>query len=155
MQMPIYEHTQSGTLLRTIFSVTILLLGGGFFLLGVATGDRAALWVSLLTALLLSVALLLFHSLTVQVSPDEVVLRFGIGLIKKRFAMIDMLNSRIVQNRWFYGWGIRLTPQGWLYNVSGWDAVELELKNGRKARIGTDDVNGLQSAIASMIARTS
>jgi hypothetical protein len=52
-----------------------------------------------------------------------------------------------VRNKWWYGWGIRLTPHGWLFNVGGLDAVELELASGRKFRIGTDEPQGLLNAI--------
>ena len=69
------------------------------------------------------------------------------GLIRKRFPIGDIHGARIVQNKWYYGWGIRLTPHGWLFNVSGFDAVELELKNKRKFRIGTDDPQELLMAI--------
>jgi hypothetical protein len=53
----------------------------------------------------------------------------------------------MVKNPWYYGWGIHLIPGGWLYNVSGWEAVELQMKNGNKYRIGTDDPQGLMDAI--------
>jgi hypothetical protein len=44
-----------------------------------------------------------------------------------------------VRNRWWYGFGIRLTPHGWLYTVRGLDAIEVRLSNGRTFRVGTDD----------------
>ena len=43
--------------------------------------------------------------------------------------------------------GSHLTPYGWLYNVSGWDAVAITLRNGRKFSLGTDDPQGLTEAI--------
>jgi len=93
---------------------------------------------------------LLFHSLTVQVSRDEILLTFGIGLIRKRFVVADIQSCAAVRNRWYYGWGVKLTPHGWLYNVSGFDAVEIELRNGRKYRIGTDEPAELLAAIQSV-----
>jgi len=54
-----------------------------------------------------------------------------------------------VHNHWYYGRGIKLTPHGWLFNVSGFDAVEIQLKNGRKYRIGTDEPDALLAAIES------
>jgi len=48
---------------------------------------------------------------------------------------------------WLVGWGIRWTGSGWLFNVSGLDAVELSLKSGRRFRIGTDDPRGLHTFI--------
>ncbi|MDY7014940.1 MAG: hypothetical protein SVX43_15355 [Cyanobacteriota bacterium] len=52
-----------------------------------------------------------------------------------------------VKNPWYYGWGIRLTPRGWLFNVSGLDAVEISLNSGRHFRIGTDRPRELERAI--------
>ena len=77
---------------------------------------------------------------------------FGPGLIHKTFAASDIREARIVRNRWFYGWGIRWTPHGWLFNVSGLDAVEVELRSGRQYRIGTDEPRQLHEAIGSVIA---
>jgi hypothetical protein len=53
----------------------------------------------------------------------------------------------VVKNPWYYGWGIRLIPGGWLYNVSGFWAVELQMKNGKRYRIGTDDAEGLAKSL--------
>ena len=58
-----------------------------------------------------------------------------------------MVSSRAVRNPFYYGWGTRLTPHGWLYNVSGFDAVEVEFKTGKKVRIGTDESQTLDAAI--------
>ena len=44
-------------------------------------------------------------------------------------------------------WLGHLTPYGWLYNVSGLDAVAITLRDGRKFALGTDDPEGLVTAI--------
>ena len=36
---------------------------------------------------------------------------------------------------------------GWLYNVSGFDAVAMTLRDGRTFALGTDDPHGLVDAI--------
>jgi hypothetical protein len=53
-----------------------------------------------------------------------------------------------VRNPWYYGWGVRLTPHGILYNVSGLNAVELLLDDGRRVRVGTDEPDALVRALA-------
>ncbi len=55
------------------------------------------------------------------------------------------------ENPCYYGWGIRWTPNGWLYNVSGFYAVEIKMKTGKKYRIGTDAPNELEKAIKESI----
>jgi hypothetical protein len=48
--------------------------------------------------------------------------------------------------------GIRKIPGGWLYNISGADAVELTLKGGKRCRIGTDVPEELERAIEPALA---
>ena len=96
---------------------------------------------------LLVVVLLNFCTLTVTVSDGWLDCRFGLGLIWRRIRLSDVQLAEPVRNKWYYGWGIRLTPYGWLWNVSGLDAVEVTFANGRKFRIGTDDPEPLLTAI--------
>jgi len=91
--------------------------------------------------------LLLFSTLTVIVSDGWLECRFGVGLIWRRIRLSDVRNAEAVRNKWYYGWGIRLTPHGWLWNVAGLDAVELTFANGKKFRIGTDEPGRLLEAI--------
>jgi len=95
--------------------------------------------------------LVLFHSLSVRVSENDIVLTFGVGLIGKSFVVSDIQSAAIVRNRWYYGWGIKRIPGGWVYNVSGFDAVEIQLNDGRNYRIGTDEPEKLHAAIESVI----
>ncbi len=145
-----YEHTQTGTLLRTLLRGFALISGGSGVLTAFKSTFRRALPV-LVASLVLAGCAFLFDSLTVKVSRTYISLKFGIGIIRKRFAIVEVKNAAIVQNRWHDGWGIRLTPHGWLYNVSGLDAVEIQLKNGRKYRVGTDEPGELLSVIESAI----
>lgn len=55
-------------------------------------------------------------------------LRFDIGWIEKKINLADVNGQRIIRNKWYYGWGIRYTPHGVLYNVSGLETVEVQLK---------------------------
>ncbi len=141
-----YEHTQTGTLNSALLRAFALISGGS----GVWTVFRSTILRALpmlATSVVLAACAFTFDSLTVQVSPTYISLKFGIGIIRKRFAIVDVQDASIVRNHWYYGWGIRLTPHGWLYNVSGLDAVEIQLRDGRKYRIGTDESIELLSAI--------
>ena len=61
----------------------------------------------------------------------------------------DLAAFRYVRNKWWYGLGLRLAPNGaWIFSVWGLDVVELELTSGKKFRIGTNDHNGLLAALA-------
>ena len=72
---------------------------------------------------------------------------FGPGIIRKRVRLSEIVGCEPIRIRWWYGWGIHLTPYGWLYNVSGFDAVAITLQDGRKFALGTDDSSGLVDAI--------
>jgi hypothetical protein len=99
----------------------------------------------------LAFLLALFYSLTVEIREGVLECRFGVGLIGRRIPISEIRDARAVRNRWWYGWGIRLTPRGWLWNVSGLDAVELDLAGERRFRIGTDQPRELAEAIRAAI----
>jgi hypothetical protein len=135
-----YRHTQPGTLVRWLVGAMVVLC------LALSAFTNAGL-VGPIMAIVFILVLFLFHSLTVRIDRQQLTLRFGLGLIRRSFPLREIRDARAVRNHWYYGWGIRWTPHGWLYNVSGFDAVEIELRDGRKYRIGTDRPLELQQAI--------
>jgi hypothetical protein len=135
-----YKHTQIGYLLLILYSAVILFIS----YLSIATGFSPFALAGLIIIL---VALGLFATLTVAVDGQMIKLRFGLGVIRKAFLLKEIEAYRVVENPWYYGWGIRFTPRGWLFNVSGFSAIELQMKNGKLFRIGTDDPEGLAQAI--------
>ena len=74
-----------------------------------------------------------------------------VRLISREIRVSEILGVSAVRNPWTYGWGLRLIPGGWLWNVSGLDAVELQLRNGTLFRIGTDEPDALHAAIANAV----
>ena len=79
----------------------------------------------------------LFYGLKVVVSSEKIFLSFGIGLINRKINLNEIKSTIIVNNKWWYGLGIRRTPHGWLWNIGGLKAVEIEYVSGKKFRIGT------------------
>jgi len=135
-----YRHKQIGILV--IVTITGMIVFD-LVLMFVIGPHPIVLSVTVVLALLL----LCFGTLTITVDRERAVARFGPGPIHKKFLTSEIRDARCVRNKWYYGWGIRLTPHGWLYNVSGLDAVEIEMANGRKYRLGTDEPRELLSAI--------
>ncbi len=76
-------------------------------------------------------------------------------MIHKRFDLRDVRECLAVTNPFWYGWRIRWTPHGWLYNVSGGRAVDLSMRNGKHYRIGTDAPEDLVKAVQRVIASRS
>jgi hypothetical protein len=135
-----YRHRQFGTLLFWAVGLAAALLAFLLYYLGPNPVGVAVL-------ILLLLCLALFWTLTVEVNETRILLRFGAGLIRKTFPLAAIRRASAVRNEWYYGWGIRMLPKGWLYNVSGLDAIELEMINGRIDRIGTDQPAELLAAI--------
>jgi len=154
-----YQHTQPGVMVwvLTILAIVLILVA-----LAVAVNQLKAAGAvypsdqSILLRLLglmfvMGVVLLFFYRLTVSVDDYYVRAVFGIGVIGKRIPLGDILEVRPVTNPWWYGWGIRLIPGGWMWNISGQQAIELRLKNGRKFRLGTDEPEALAQIIKGRI----
>ncbi len=94
-----------------------------------------------------------FSTLTVLADQQFIKIRFGLGIFRKKFALSEIASVRRVKNHWYYGWGIKVWfwPYMWIFNVSGFDAVELTMKNGKIYRIGTDEPEKLETEIRSKI----
>jgi len=94
-----------------------------------------------------------FSTLTVVIDGQFLKIRFGWGIFRKKFPLSDIAAVRKVKNHWYYGWGIRLWfwPHMWVFNVSGFDAVELTMKNGRIYRIGTDEPDIMEETLLKFV----
>lgn len=90
-----------------------------------------------------------FATLTVLINENYLRIKFGYGIFARKFALNQIASVQAVKNHWYYGWGIRVYfwPYMWIYNVSGFDAVEIKIKNGKIYRIGTDVPGELEVAI--------
>lgn len=142
--MNTYKHTQIGYLLIATLGAAVLMIA----YLTVIT--KFSLGAILLLAFMI-LCLALFATLTVEVNERAIHIQFGMGAIHKSFLLQDIQAFRAVKNPWYYGWGIHAIPGGWIFNVSGSQAIELQMKNGRKYRIGTDDAHGLANAVESHV----
>lgn len=140
--VPTYRHAQSGRVL-------LLVMGGAaFLLLALAALDGLPAPMVLIGVATVGLVMWLFHALAVEVDADAVRLAFGPGLFRKRIPLDSIRAVRVVRNPWWSGWGIRWLPgHGMLWNVSGFDAVELELAQRRRFRIGTDEPHALLRAL--------
>ncbi len=140
-----YRHTQRGTLTLGVMLIAAIVCAsaaylnpsssGRWLLWALAGGFVALTWV--------------FSSLTVEINERDLRWHFGPGIWNYRIALADIDDVQIVRNQWSNGFGIRMRPGFRLYNVSGFDAVELRLKTGDIRRIGTDDAQRLANALKS------
>ena len=127
----VYRRTQVGT-------VTVLAVGAAVVLIVVLSAQTGWHPVAIAVLVILAAAMVLFCCLTIEIDRRQLRCFFGPGLIRRTIAVHEIVSAQPVRNRWYYGWGIRMTPTGWMFNVSGLDAVELSLASGARFRIGTD-----------------
>jgi hypothetical protein len=139
-----YEHTQVGYFI-------IVAVVAAMVAIGIIMANTGVNWIAIAVLVVLAVALVLFPSLTVVISEEELLVQFGPGVIRKRFKLNEIESCQAVKNPWYYGWGIRSTPDGMLFRVSGFHAVEIKLITGKEYLIGTDVPQELEGAIRQAI----
>lgn len=139
-----YRHTQIGWAI-----IGAMIVVAAISLPVVAAIGAGTLPLVFVAAILLVMAM--FLTLTVIVDDTHLAFRFTFALIGKRIALTDIRHYKTVRNPWYYGWGIHLYPGGVLYNVSGFQAVEIMLKGGTRLRIGTDEPGPVCRAIKAAI----
>jgi hypothetical protein len=136
-----YEHTQRGTLIIAAVLAVLLVIAVSIVVFG-------PVWVTVIVGGIMVLMLAIFSTLTVSVRKDALRICFGpIRAFKKIWPICEIASVTTVTNPWYYGWGIRWTPCGPLYNIAGFEAVEVTLVSGKKFRIGTDQPDKLKRAI--------
>jgi hypothetical protein len=144
----IYKHTQIGHLLIFVFFALILYFGIIF-----TYADLNSIVVAMMIFIFILIAS--FATLNVMIDEDYLRIEFGYGIFRKRFILKEIISARAVRNHWYYGWGIRFWwwPRMVIFNISGFDAVEIKMRNGKTYRIGTDEPKKLKYAIKRTIKR--
>ena len=153
MSRPLYEHTQAGWLMRIAFIAAAVLF---LVMTLLPEMSRTPTPVGVLVAGAAVTTLLgwTWGSLTVRIEGGELQVRFGLGWPRKTVRLADIAGVEITRTTFMEGWGVHRTRRGWLYNVSGFDAVLLRLTNGKTVMLGTDEPRRLRTAIERAQART-
>jgi hypothetical protein len=90
-----------------------------------------------------------YLKLIVEVRENGILIRFF--PLHSRFIRFDDLGNYEVRKyhpiREYGGWGIRWGSKGWAYNVSGNEGVQLELANGKRIMIGSQNPDKLAEMI--------
>jgi len=111
------------------------------------TGSSSYSEAPVVVSLILAVCLALFYKLKITIEDETLCASFGSGIYPQESAACGCCCMRIHSHSLVVWLGVHLTPFGWLYNVSGFDAVAITLRDGRKFALGTDDPHGLATAI--------
>ena len=149
-----YRRTQIGWAMLGMLAVSVVSVAVSFSLVQ-AEGEGIAGAGLAIASAVLAAAVLVFCSLTVTVDDLHVTIRFGLTPLRKRIRLADIASVEAVRNPWYFGWGIQRYGPGWLYNVSGFDAIEIVRTDGKELRIGTDDSQGLIRALSGAVGERS
>ena len=149
--MTSYKHTQIGYLMGLVTFVVLAIFVWAQITARMEPPSYDSGTNFAMTALMVLILFVLasFSTLTVAVDKQFLSICFGWGVFRKTFAVNEIISVARVKNCWYYGWGIRVCfrPKMWIFNVSGFDSVEIVLKNRTIYRIGTDESEKLESAI--------
>lgn len=141
-----YRHRQVG-LLFGIIALLVLALG---LILVYALAVRQEQHPWLLVGLPMAITfltLLLFSVLEITIDTQRLTWRFLPGFITKSVLLADVQEAKPTRTSFMYGWGIHYTDRGWLYNVSGFGAVHVRMRNGKQFLLGSDEPAALADAI--------
>jgi len=149
--MALYKHTQVGYLMLVVTLAVLVLFSWTYITARAEPPSYDSGTNFAVTAIMALIVFMLasFTVLTTSIDKNCLQVKFGGGIFRKKFLLSDIASARQVKNHWYYGWGVRLWfwPKMWIYNVSGFDAVEIIMKNGKVYRIGTDAPSELETAI--------
>ncbi|MFH0819093.1 MAG: hypothetical protein V1898_03820 [Patescibacteria group bacterium] len=150
-----YKHTQIGHLMIAVTLAVLALFAWAYITSSMEPESIDSGTNFAVTAIMAFILFILISFVSLQVIIDEKYLRikFGYGIYQKKFLLNDIISAKTVKNHWYYGWGIRawLWPKTWIFNVSGFDAIEIKMKNGKTYRIGTDEPKKLEQTILQSI----
>ena len=150
-----YSHTQKGRfwfkfmlVAYIVMVVLCVILLVQLFSGGVVDGKERIAHCSIVTIVLLEFSWFtaLMRSLAVTVDDRYIRLAFGRFALRRKLLLSDIESCKVVKNHW---WWMGLKGR---FEIGAKEAVELVFKNGRRARIGTDDPKGLAEAINQVIA---
>ena len=93
-----------------------------------------------------------FYSFTIQVAEGKLSFWFGFGVARKSIPLEDIHSVEVVKNPWYYFWGIKSIPRGWLYSIApGGRVVELVMADGKLIRLGTNRPEDIRQRLAAQI----
>ncbi len=138
-----YKHTQFGAITLIVFFLTGILTA--FIILPMLADGRLAVAFVTLGLYLLIVAL--FYAFTVEISDRKLKFWFGIRVISKSYSLEEIQSAQEVENPWYYLWGIKSIPGGWLYAIGPGSAVEIVFNKGNIIRLGTNQPKKLEQAL--------
>jgi hypothetical protein len=147
-----YCYTQIG-----IITILMIALAAAFTAFVFISGLESIAGPGLIVAGLVVVGLLIlalasFYSFSIQIAGGRLNFWFGFGVGKRSIDIADIRSIEIVKTPWYYFWGIKSIPGGWLYSIApGGRALELVFMDNRVIHLGTDRPEEIKARLDPMI----
>ncbi|HUG93668.1 MAG TPA: hypothetical protein VML55_22705 [Planctomycetaceae bacterium] len=137
-----YDHTQRAPFYLILVAPAVGMLAGAWFI-----PNPTAQIIFLGGAGLVILCAASCRQLTVRDEGDELLIQFGpLPLFRRRSPYAEIERVQSSRSTLRDGWGIHWSRTGgWIWNLWGFDCVDVCLSHGRTLRIGTDDPAGLAS----------
>jgi len=140
----LYEHRQVGWLtVILLFAIAACICVAA----AISAPSERTLSYSLVPVLLVVAAL--FSTLTVRVTDKRMMWFFGVSGIGRSVALGEIASIRAIKTSILEGWGIHLTWHGWLWNVAGFNAVQIVMRSGTRFAVGTPEPQAVIDAVQS------
>ena len=144
--MSAYRNTQKSPIHLVLALVAVIELVAGALLV---TTQPFPGWILLVVGALMLLATMMFRTLTVEDGGSELRVGFGPLPFVKTSVPFDAIRSFAPgRSSLIDGLDVHYLPgRGWIWNLWGFDCVELEIEGRSRLRIGTDDVTGLMQLL--------
>lgn len=144
------KYTQFGTVSIAVLLPILLFFTYKLFKTADIHGPET--FIFMIVDLTLLTALLIFYKLTILIDNTTLSFKMGIGLIGKSYKISDIKSCTPVRNSLFLGFGIKMLWNGWLYNVSGLQAIELHFYSKDSiVRIGTNQPDEISKVVNALL----
>ena len=140
----VYEHRQIGWVTIVLIFVVVTALSIALGISERTAGQRDAF-----NAIVFALAVIaaIFSSLQIRITKEYIAWWFGLPFIGRRVRLKEIDSVAAIRTNIVEGWGIHLTWHGWLWNVSGFNAVQIVLRSGTRYAVGTPEPQAVIDAI--------
>jgi len=142
----IYKNTMTGWGLRVLLACMTGYVAVRAWNEYLGGGDAA--WPLFAATCILALAMMLFTSLTVEITAEDLRVSMGGGFIGTTLPLARIESTESTAIPW-YSVGLKRIRRGWMYSVSVSDALVVTMDDQRRYVIGTDDAYAFGQALES------
>ena len=148
MNKALYKETQPFYLIAIICAISIAALT--FFITTQWISTSVIPYTLIFCWVVVILILLLFYKLDITITHQFAIVSFGVGIFHKKIRIheLDIPTARGVKIPWYWGIGIRITPEGTLYNTHTGGNLHIKTKNKmNEFFVSTNNASSIIAAI--------